>query len=594
MVGRRNELHYRITGDSRGFNQAVAQADAQIARFDRSVAGAAGGIERQFSRINSAVAGVAGGLAALGAVGAVRGLADFARRSFESAEQIDRLSRSLGVSAEAVQELDFAFRQFGLERDDVADALGTIAERAQDALDGSSDAAEGFRRVGLSLDELRGRAPDELFRQFAEAVSEIDDPTRRTAAIIGTLGDDLGRQLAPALVDGAEGFDELARKAREAGQILDDDAVRASAALNESLRELSDRTLGQVSNAFQTATVSAARFFGLLEGSGVVAEFGGVQGAVEALDRQRDTVADLSERLASGDVQGRNRRGVESALDAATAEAQRISAAITKFQTAVDEAAERTAPTFDPPGDGGSDGGGTSRPPIADVDLEPLRRMDALIAANVEGTGTLERQFGNIDRAVDQLGFTFSSAFEDAILNGERLRDVLDGIVEDIARIVLRQSVTQPLAGAISGGLDSLFTPGNLLGPSLGSAYDLPSQSIGGTEVLRLPGFADGGSFTVNGAWPSVDAGRDNRLVSFFARDGERVNVAPPGGGSTTKVNVYNGSGERAETRRSRTADGGEQVDVLIGDAVEGEMRGGRFDEAMADRFGLRPRLVPT
>jgi hypothetical protein len=535
MVGRRNELNYRITGDSRGFNQAVGQADAAIARFDRSVAGSVQRVEAQFSRMNAAVAGVTAGLAAIGATSAVRGLADFARSSFESAEQIDRLSQSLGVSAETVQELSFAFKQFGLERDDVADALGTIAERAQDALDGSSDAAEGFRRVGIALDDLRGRAPDELFRQFAEAVSEIDDPTRRTAAIIGTLGDDLGRQLAPALVDGAEGFDELARKAREAGQVLDDDAVRASAALNESLRELSDRTLGQVSNAFQTATVNAARFFGLLEGSGVVAEFGGVQGAVEALQRQQDIVARLGERLASGTVQGRNRRGVESALDAATQEAQRISAAITKFQNAIDEAAERAAPTFDPPGGGG--GGTRSRPPIADVDLEPLRRMEALIAANVEGTGTLESQFGDIDRAVGQLGFTFSSAFEDAILQGENLRGVLNGILQDIARITLRQTVTQPLAGAVSGGLNSLFTPGNLFGPSLGSAYNLPSQNIGGTEVLRLPGFADGGSFTVNDNFPSVNAGRDNRLVSFFARDGERVDVSPRGGGGEV-INV--------------------------------------------------------
>lgn len=46
---------------------------------------------------------------------------------------------------------------------------------------------------------------------------------------------------------------------------------------------------------------------------------------------------------------------------------------------------------------------------------------------------------------VKSLGLTFSSAFEDAIVNGAELSDVLKGIEKDLVRIVARKLITEPL-----------------------------------------------------------------------------------------------------------------------------------------------------
>jgi hypothetical protein len=62
-----------------------------------------------------------------------------------------------------------------------------------------------------------------------------------------------------------------------------------------------------------------------------------------------------------------------------------------------------------------------------------------------------------VDAAAVDLGWAFSSAFEDAIIGGEKLRDVVQGLAKDIARIILRQAVTQPMATAISGALAGVF-----------------------------------------------------------------------------------------------------------------------------------------
>ena len=97
------------------------------------------------------------------------------------------------------------------------------------------------------------------------------------------------------------------------------------------------------------------------------------------------------------------------------------------------------------------------------------KEMNDAEASRVDGA--LKDFFGPLDeqqKALEQkskkamegareLGWAFSSAFEDAILEGKKLSEVLDGLGRDIMRIILRQAVTQPLANAVMGGLGSIF-----------------------------------------------------------------------------------------------------------------------------------------
>ena len=49
------------------------------------------------------------------------------------------------------------------------------------------------------------------------------------------------------------------------------------------------------------------------------------------------------------------------------------------------------------------------------------------------------------------------NAFENAVIEGEGLRSVLQGVFDDIQRIILRQAITKPLANLVTGGLDDLL-----------------------------------------------------------------------------------------------------------------------------------------
>jgi hypothetical protein len=80
---------------------------------------------------------------------------------------------------------------------------------------------------------------------------------------------------------------------------------------------------------------------------------------------------------------------------------------------------------------------------------------------------------------VDDLGLSFTSAFEDAIAQGRNLGEVLKGLEQDIIRIITRKLVTEPLGNFITGAIGSII-PG--LKSFDGGGYTGPGSRIGGLD----------------------------------------------------------------------------------------------------------------
>ncbi len=67
----------------------------------------------------------------------------------------------------------------------------------------------------------------------------------------------------------------------------------------------------------------------------------------------------------------------------------------------------------------------------------------------------IKKQADEAMSAAHEMGWAFSSAFEDAVIGGKNLSEVLHGIESDILRIVLRKSITEPVGNWISGAISS-------------------------------------------------------------------------------------------------------------------------------------------
>ena len=73
-------------------------------------------------------------------------------------------------------------------------------------------------------------------------------------------------------------------------------------------------------------------------------------------------------------------------------------------------------------------------------------------------------------RMSDNAGNIIAQGFEDAILSGQKLQEVIKAIGRDLLRMVFQQSITQPLAAGISGAFQNMFRANG--GPvSSGSPY---------------------------------------------------------------------------------------------------------------------------
>jgi len=109
-----------------------------------------------------------------------------------------------------------------------------------------------------------------------------------------------------------------------------------------------------------------------------------------------------------------------------------------------------------------------TRSPLETVRQEIERIRDLYVKGAIDAD-TFERAIAKLNEeftkqatagnkaksAAEELGLTFSSAFEDAIVGGNKLSDVLKGLEKDLVRLVLRKNVTEPLADS----LGSLFKP---------------------------------------------------------------------------------------------------------------------------------------
>jgi hypothetical protein len=123
----------------------------------------------------------------------------------------------------------------------------------------------------------------------------------------------------------------------------------------------------------------------------------------------------------------------------------------------------------------------------------------ALVRANVDDRkwmeifGTATKETEKLDDAWRDLGLTFSSAFENAVIGGMKLRDVVNALGNDIARIIARKTITEPLANAVGG----MFSSGGGFGDWISGLFGggMTSGTFGSAAVVGMPGYASGTDF---------------------------------------------------------------------------------------------------
>jgi hypothetical protein len=190
---------------------------------------------------------VGGALAATFTVGAV---VSFAKEIIDLGGKIEDLSARTGLSVEAVQELKFAADQTGSSIDVVSAAIGKMSDGL---VSGEKGTVKAVKDLGLSLSDLRNSSPEEAFTAITTALKGIPDEMKQVNLGRELLGKGFD-QLLPAV---RQGFSELRQQARETGQVLSEDNVRALAAFGDQW----DATMLRIKASTASAVLDIGRGF---------------------------------------------------------------------------------------------------------------------------------------------------------------------------------------------------------------------------------------------------------------------------------------------------------------------------------------------
>lgn len=590
------------TAVKRSADMTEKQASAMSKAFDGATAAvrnlggvlagvfAVGTVTAQFRAMVDGLTEIANAADATGAsVESLSALDDVARRN----------GRSIGDVTELVQELNKALKETDdsnqakalaaiglsaqeLRRLDPGEAVKVLADRLNELEDGGNKTRIALTILGESagqyaplLKEIarEGALVASITKEQAEAARDYN---RQVATATVELSN-FGRQLALDILPVLTRYTRELNAASEANLTLSDRlklglSVPASAGENlNKLRDELDR-LNQSRQSFEARGMSTTA----------------IDNNIESVQRRIDYFKRLQAEQALADAasysnEGRSGRQLAPDISAILATPKTVKVPKDTSE-AMRRAAQEMADGWSPltlrwelgPADFAQDTNAQLADWVAEADVkldsiiakyrdlaEPAekyrREIEIITALEAQGKLTAEEAFKAREKmyedmersteavtkavqkqksAAEELGLTFSSAFENAIVSGESLRDVLQGLSQDIARMIIRKSVTEPLADAVSDFTKGInwgdlfkFADGGIMS----SSGPVPLRKYAGGGIANSPQLAMFGEGSVPEAYVPVPSGK--------------IPVEMRGAGATVVVHqnmTFNGNADRA------------------------------------------------
>jgi len=223
---------------------------------------------------------------------------------------------------------------------------------------------------------------------------------------------------------------------------------------------------------------------------------------------------------------------------------------------------------------------------------EIVLRVIAKVRAENEKLNDEQERYRKL---AEDLGTTISNSFEDAIVSGNNLRDVLQGLADDLLRIATRVMITKPLESAAAQYFGGMFSGGGSItapftdkiasimesenGNVMTSSGPMPLRRYSGGGIARTPQLAMFGEGATPEAYVPLPDGRSIPVTMK--------------GSSNVQVNVVNNVGATVTTD-VHEGDYGTSIDVMIDKAVAEKVatRGSSTNRSIRSTFGARNTLT--
>ena len=215
-------LAARLTLDKSQYDQGLDDASKGAKSFGDKLKSGLGAAAKVGAAAIATVATAAGAMT----TALVKGAGEVAAFG----DNIDKASQKIGFSAEAYQEWDAVLQHSGSSIENLTPALKTLSAKAQSGSD-------AFTKLGISQKEAASMTREQLFERTITALQGVSDETQRAALAQELLGKG-AMELGPLLNTSAVDTQAMRDRVHELGGVMSNEAVKAAAAYQDALQDM--------------------------------------------------------------------------------------------------------------------------------------------------------------------------------------------------------------------------------------------------------------------------------------------------------------------------------------------------------------------
>lgn len=499
-------------------------------------------------------------LGALGIGFGMEQLISFAEHAIKAGEELFKLHERTGFTVEGLGEVRLAANLAGVEFDAVGSAITKFEKNLVEASNETTKMGKFMTALGVDITQ----GPQKAFDQFLKTANAISDPALKVAAFkeaFGKTGDQM------ILVAGD--MERAEKMAHALGLTMNEETAKAAKELADNMKLLRTGSealgvlfLGQLANGLTTMTgnmmqaaESGHKLWGVMNEITKLAY--ALIGTIPGLDKFAFTAFQALDNLGkpsgvTGKIRGPDGkplgegptpvdeskvRGILSGSDGkgkVDDSAAKERARLLKMDE--DNLLKSTQAKID-----ADDAFYKFQGEIRDKDAEEAQRLldqdvKNLIAATEAKQEEDDRYYTALAKHYDDvakqtkktkgfmedLRFTMISSFENAIVSGKNFSGVLQSLLKDIEKVILRKGVLDPLGNAAGSWFKGLFPGGESSG----------AEQLAGPRAAGGP--VDGGSTYLVG---------ENGPELFTPRSAGAIipNHALGGGDTSVQINFTGG-----------------------------------------------------
>ena len=233
-----SSIEIDVSANIAKFKTAMDRASKEGSKLNKDLTKAFGGIK---TAVRS--------LGALAGVAAAGGIAAMTKASINSADKIGKLSTRIGASSEALSEYKHVAELSGVSFETLTMGWQRMTRRVSEAAQGTGEAKNAIKELGLSAKDLNELSPDKQFERLSDAIMGIKNPADQVRLSM-KLFDSEGVSLIQTMQGGSAAMLEARQSAVDLGKSLSSDQVAAAAAANDALTNLSASVSGPITQVY--------------------------------------------------------------------------------------------------------------------------------------------------------------------------------------------------------------------------------------------------------------------------------------------------------------------------------------------------------